>query len=549
MSIEAYLDIEETQERGEDVELAELSPEAYKGLVQQISIDKAEQSIIEEVVGVDGDDDEDEQEELREEREMKGLFEQLYEIDPETKEVFVKGSAYDLKKWDEDMVCFTFGDPERVIALESAISPGERYLSKCFNKLTAKHTALSEVVRKHSDHLRAKTISKAFAKDFQQVMGYPLPNIHMESFTTTPSSTNYSIAMEEMTNQQMALAAGAGLAGVAVVYKLVQWFAKALNKNTLATNSISENFKAYSERKETLRNLPKDMEKLKANIDGALDEFKQAMANNPAVNINDAVSKLKKAASDNGDLSFDQATLVYLEGELVGKITPFIERLLSGNIKPQWWETLNKTIVEAKKAQDNVLARLDDADKEFASDKASQNGQVKNNYQWVTDTLFKLELDQFTKHQNTEGSSQHPSVEDWSAVASWFNAQTSDIFTAFTDKRQLAAGPGVLQSLSSINVEIFKNLDSGHVEKMTEVANRIKKQAEDAAKRGREASKENKIEKGDRAKALMDISKEFQFVSAILRFAIQVRNQLGLVSVKLTSASEKGESFFKRLFK
>lgn len=44
MGIEAYLDVEE---QVEDKELEELSPEAYKGLVQQINIDKAEQSIIE----------------------------------------------------------------------------------------------------------------------------------------------------------------------------------------------------------------------------------------------------------------------------------------------------------------------------------------------------------------------------------------------------------------------------------------------------------------------------------------------------------------------
>ena len=160
MGIEAYLDVEEEQSE-ETKELEELSPEAYKGLVQQINIDKAEQSIIEEVVGVDGDDDENEEEELRDEREMKNLFEQLYEIDPDTKEVFVKGSAYDLKKWDEDMVCFTFGDPERVIALEAAISPGERYLSRCFDKLSMKHTQLAEIMRRHSNELRAKTISQS----------------------------------------------------------------------------------------------------------------------------------------------------------------------------------------------------------------------------------------------------------------------------------------------------------------------------------------------------------------------------------------------------
>ena len=180
MGIEAYIDVEEDKDIQE---VAELAPETYKGLVADLAISKAEQSIIDEVTGVDGDDDESEEDELREERDMKTMFEQLYEIDPETKEVFVKGSAYDLKKWDEDMVCFTFGNVDRVIALESAISPSERYLTKCFNKLTTKHTQLANIINNHSAQLRAKTISKSFAQDFKRVMGYPIPNVHMESFT------------------------------------------------------------------------------------------------------------------------------------------------------------------------------------------------------------------------------------------------------------------------------------------------------------------------------------------------------------------------------
>ena len=546
MGIEAYLDVEE---QVEDKELEELSPEAYKGLVQQINIDKAEQSIIEEVVGVDGDDDEDEQEELREEREMKNLFEQLYEVDPDTKEVFVKGSAYDLKKWDEDMVCFTFGDPERVIALEAAISPGERYLSKCFDRLSTKHTELANVMRRHSNALRAKTISKAFAQDFKQVMGYPLPNIHMESFTTMPSSTNYSIAMEEMSNQQMALAAGASLAGVAIVYKLVQWFAKALNKNSLATNSISENFKAYSERKEMLKNLPNDLSKLQANVDAAVKEYIQANDDNPAKNINQAIAALKQKFSSNDAMgAFDEATKITLQKGLKGKLNPFMMKVLSGKLGKDWWENLNKAVLSAKESQDRIMARLEDIDKQYTLDKTKDSEQVQGNYGWVKDSLYKMGLSTFSNETDSNINIKlAPPVENWPEVASWFNAVTNSMFTPYQDDREIPTGEWAFNSLYSIDLNIFNNLDSGHVDKMKKVAERIKKHAEDAAKKGREASKENKIEKGDRAKALMDLSKEFQFVSSILRFAIQVRNQLGQLSLKLTDASEKSESILKKI--
>ena len=544
MGIEAYLDVEE---QVEDKELEELSPEAYKGLVQQINIDKAEQSIIEEVVGVDGDDDEDEQEELREEREMKNLFEQLYEVDPDTKEVFVKGSAYDLKKWDEDMVCFTFGDPERVIALEAAISPGERYLSKCFDRLSTKHTELANVMRRHSNALRAKTISKAFAQDFKQVMGYPLPNIHMESFTTMPSSTNYSIAMEEMSNQQMALAAGASLAGVAIVYKLVQWFAKALNKNSLATNSISENFKAYSERKEMLKNLPNDLSKLQANVDAAVKEYIQANDDNPAKNINQAIAALKQKFSGNDAMgAFDEATKITLQKGLKGKLTPFMMKVLDGKLGKDWWGNLNKAVLSAKESQDRIMARLEDIDKQYTLDKTKDSEQVQGNYGWVKDSLYKMGLSTFSNETDSNINIKlAPPVENWPEVASWFNAVTNSMFTPYQDDREIPTGEWAFNSLYNIDLNIFNNLDSGHVDKMKKVAERIKKHAEDAAKKGREASKENKIEKGDRAKALMDLSKEFQFVSSILRFAIQVRNQLGQLSLKLTDASEKSVGILK----
>ena len=87
MTIEAYLEASEDETVEE---LQELTPAAYKGIADSLSINQAEQAIIDEVAGVDGDDEEQEKEELENEREMKTLFESLYEIDPDTKEVFVK---------------------------------------------------------------------------------------------------------------------------------------------------------------------------------------------------------------------------------------------------------------------------------------------------------------------------------------------------------------------------------------------------------------------------------------------------------------------------
>lgn len=544
MGIEAYLEVEKDDDLQE---LEELSPEAYKGLTQELAINKAEQAIIEEVVGVDGDDDENDEEELRDEREMKTLFEQLYEVDPDTKEVFVKGSAYDLKKWDEDMVCFTFGDPERVIELEAAISPGERYLAKCFSKLTAKRDALSEVVRCHSNHLRAKTISKSFAKDFQGVMGYPIPNLHMESFTVMPSQTNYSLAMEEMSTQQMALTAGAGLAGIAIVYKLIQWFAKALNKNSLATNSISKNFQAYGERKEMLKNLPGDLKKLSANVDVSLKKYMQANDDNKTQDINGSIAKLKEKFNSNDAVgAYDEAALAILSNDLKGKLNPFMLGCLEGKISTNFWKNLSIVLTRAKEAQTTILSRLEDIDKQYALDKANDNNQKTSSYLGLNEAVRALNLTSLT--QDTESGivwSMAPKIEDTVEFASWFSTVSTTVFRPYQDDRKVAKLPWNFVSLATIDVKIFANLDSGHVEEMKKAAESLKKHAEDAAKKGREASKENKIEKGDRAKVLMDLSKEFQYVSSVLRFVIMIRNDLGKLSQQLAGASEKSIGFLK----
>ena len=542
MGIEAYLDVEE---QVEDKELEELSPEAYKGLVQQINIDKAEQSIIEEVVGVDGDDDEDEREELREEREMKNLFEQLYEVDPDTKEVFVKGSAYDLKKWDEDMVCFTFGDPERVIALEAAISPGERYLSKCFDRLNTKHTELANVMRRHSNALRAKTISKAFAQDFKQVMGYPLPNIHMESFTTMPSSTNYSIAMEEMSNQQIALAAGASLAGIAVVYKLVQWFAKALNKNSLATGSISKNFQAFSERRETLRNMPADLAKAKENMNVALAEVKQSFGDNNNPNINKLLNRLKTSANASSqDQMFDAAMIGHLNVALDGKLTPFMEAVFANRVKDDWWNKLANCVDDAKQAQTHILTQMEAFETRYNTEQINAD-KADPKVDALCKRLRELDLDVIS---GIKGSTI-PEGGEWESMAEWLRAKSSSLFTAYTDPREIQIADGTLQSLGQINLEVFEKLDSNYVSEMTAVAKRFKDHADKATKEGKEATKENNVIKGNRAQTLMRMSKEFQFVSNVIRMVILIRNQLGVISKNVLDASGKTESWMNRLFK
>jgi hypothetical protein len=314
MTIEAYLEASEDETVEE---LQELTPAAYKGIADSLSINQAEQAIIDEVAGVDGDEEEQEKEELENEREMKTLFESLYEIDPDTKEVFVKGSAYDLKKWEDDMVCFVFGDPERVVAMEAAISPAEHRLTQAYNRIEQKRTALAQIIHRHATELKAKTISKAFAKDFQTVMGFPIPNVRMESFTTEPSTTNYTIAMEEMTGAQMAMAAGGALVGIGIIYKMIQWFAKTLNRNGDATNSIGQNFRECFERRERIKNAAYNLEISKNEINQVLDTIKNDIGIDKINEADKGLGALKAGlSSQSAEQIYDSLSKLYLTGSL-----------------------------------------------------------------------------------------------------------------------------------------------------------------------------------------------------------------------------------------
>ncbi|MGB4899110.1 MAG: hypothetical protein WBP57_11910, partial [Ignavibacteria bacterium] len=376
------------------------------------------------------------------------------------------------------------------------------------------------------------------------VMGYPIPNVHMESFTSQPSSTNYSIAMEEMTGQQTALAAGAGLAGIAIIYKLIQWFAKSLNKNTLATNSITENIKAYSERKEMLKNMPSDMAKLKANVENALKELINADNAADTKDMNAAIANLQKKFSQNdGEGAFDEVVLLSLQKKLKGKLTPFMLGILEATINYGFWQTLSELVEDTKKAQVNILASIDDIDKGFTTDKAALSNQNKNNYVAINELVFKLGLSRLvTEPESSITFTTAPSKENWSEFSSWFNATSKLAFTPYQNSRAIAKKPWAMNELGKIDASIFAKLDSSYVGSMTATADKLKKFADDAAKKGKEASKENNIEKGDRAKDLMRLSKEFQYVSSIMRFVILARNDLGRLSVQLAGASEEGIS-------
>lgn len=552
MTIAAYLDQEEDQEIEK---IAELTPEAYKGLTTALSIDKAEQSILDEVTGVDGDEEESEQEELQQEEEMKSLFQSLYEIDPETNEPFVKGSAYDLKKWDDGMVCFAFGQPEHVVALEDFRCPGERYLQKMFDRVNTKEGMLSSFVRSHRPHLDSGLVNKDFAKGYAVVMGHPLQNVRMESFTSELTGTNYKIAMEEMTQQQMALAAGGAIIGVGLVYKMIQWFARALNKNTMATASIGQNFSAYFERKEMLRNVKPELAMSKETINDTVDKLmKDYQTRIP--NIGDAPAKLKAAlANDSPEVAFNILTSTEMKAKMKGKYTPFIKMLIEGKVAKDWWGNLNTLTKDAIDAQTTVGSAIEfilRGDRRIETDKPQPV-----DFKFLT-TLEKLTTplglttgpNGFIKYNPAQANADNlPGGNYEECVNSFISICDSQLLMNANGEAEFNEDLAKTNSLAEINVEPFNNFTDEYINKLIENAKHIEELAKKTHGEQEIKDKTDKVEVANKRNRVKLLVKEFKLISNLLRFVIRIRNQLGTLAYALGEISENALGVIRKFFR
>jgi hypothetical protein len=536
MTIEAYLEASEDETVEE---LQELTPAAYKGIADSLSINQAEQAIIDEVAGVDGDEEEAEKEELENEREMKTLFESLYEIDPDTKEVFVKGSAYDLKKWEDDMVCFVFGDPERVVAMEAAISPAEHRLTQAYNRIEQKRTALAQVMHRHAIELKAKTISKAFAKDFQAVMGFPIPNVRMESFTTEPSTTNYTIAMEEMTGAQMAMAAGGALVGIGIIYKMIQWFAKTLNKNGDATNSIGQNIRACLDRRERIKNAAYNLEISKNEINQVLDTIKNDIGVDKINEADKGLGALKAGLSNqSAEQVYNALSQVYLTGSLKGQLTKFMQLLIEGKLNQQWWNTLTTISEQATQAQIKLGGYIKEI---AAAAKLPENKPDPVDFKFLeglTVILNQLEIKEgFTPYNASDNNAK-------TCMESFVSAYQT-VFTPIVGNTELDPTKDVTNSFEHLDLKAFEKFTPEYINNLLDVGKAIEQEVKQAHGETEKDVKDktNNQDKDAKRQRLNLLVQEFKAISNLLRFVINVRNQLGKLAVAQGKATERSENF------
>lgn len=557
MTIAAFLDQEE------DTDLAkieELTPTAYQGLTQVLAIDKAEQSIIDAVTEVDGDDDEDENEELENERQMKTLFESLYEIDPETKEPFVKGSAYDMKKWDEDMVCFAFGNAENVVALESAcvtdpfiLSPDEKYFVKTYDGLNEHYVALQDLLHQHRDALSGGLISRSFAEDFKTLLGYPIPNIRMESFTKEPSPSNYALAMEEITAQQAALMAGGALVGIGIIYKLIQWFAKALNRNSAATSSIGGNIAEFRDRKERRRNIGNELKVNKESLAGELDKLEQMAAqtgNNKALAkaINEIQTQLSRRisqANGNEEVTVELNDVIAIErvvwnNTARNQMNLLLRAIASSKLDNIFWNNFNK-IVPAATAYQNTLAAY--VEKVGIDRKVNDEELAKAlNFSEVMGLANNLKLHTILGFGNDAAIGFTNVDNNWAEAGSRLQTLISKL-TEHNDEFDPAINlDNIAENLSKIDVEVFNNLGDSYLRDLGTHGEKLKKLSEEGFKEDKkdaEANKANAVDKDKLRQTISTLVNAYRIVSSIIRFAIAVRNAIGVLAVSANNTMDK----------
>lgn len=234
--LDHYIDDTEEQRAAEfHANLAAALTSADVGLdkiAADVGVTDDEQDLIDNITAVDGDDPEDE------EYQADNGFDKLYGRD-ENGEVYAKGSAYSLTDWDETDSCIGYADPKAVIALETVH----------VDSLESKWYRQQMLLKDRMDELRLHLSEPRFAnqgiyRDFALTLNNLLNGnlgevVRMESFTKTPSKTNLTIAMEEVTKAQGAMAVGGAVLGIGIIYKIIQWLLKALGRNGDACSAIT----------------------------------------------------------------------------------------------------------------------------------------------------------------------------------------------------------------------------------------------------------------------------------------------------------------------
>lgn len=254
---------------------------------------------------VDGSDEVDESMEL---------------IDPDT------GEVVDLMGGEFTLDELGFIDPSRLKTLVMEAF----YNYKMNNALNLINSRYDELHQKQLSLSVRGAIGSLEADNVNTLLSGSLyDSLIMESFTKEPTRVNFNLVMEEVDAGKAALAAGATVIGVALLYKLVKWFMNVWNKNGAANQSIGDNVKTITERGARLASA----NDIILNNQQATAELKKLIDRAGKSNINTSELNTALSSISDAEMSREQSKKV------AGILLDVGARVRLGNTYSNFWQS------------------------------------------------------------------------------------------------------------------------------------------------------------------------------------------------------------------
>ena len=461
-------------------------------------------------------------------------------IDPDT------GEKIKLDDTDLTLDDLGFVDPSklRTLTLE-AFYHFEAY--ELQQKISGAYGELSTLSKELA---RTGYVSRLQADNINGLLGGGLyDNVVMESFTKLPTKTNFNLVMEEVDHAKAALAAGAGVVGAAVLYKLIKWFLNSWNKNAVASGSIAGNIKNMQERAERLKNSTDIINTANTALAQTIQDLKNSGE------LNNSLKPFLTKLQGMQNVS-DQNQAMQLMGELekavsIKALKPYYSNMWlsistgqqvqvgSGSfIANQAFFAAIPLVIGACKELQNIVNSQVENIRTTGADKAIQD----------KDTEYKKALDSFKQFGGIVGyTQQSDSVFEY--CNGMMNHILQNIVAPLSDSFIIKDVPNA-QKMQVVNAEAWNNVDDDYEKEVSDFQESITSLNGKEGKAGvfgigAKAAEPDKVQQGNdvqkdsRIAEYEKITQAFRGSMCVMRALLAVRNNLGKGLSALNKETEK----------
>jgi len=461
-------------------------------------------------------------------------------IDPDT------GEKIKLDDTDLTLDDLGFVDPSklRTLTLE-AFYHFEAY--ELQQKISGAYGELSTLSKELA---RTGYVSRLQADNINGLLGGGLyDNVVMESFTKLPTKTNFNLVMEEVDHAKAALAAGAGVVGAAVLYKLIKWFLNSWNKNAVASGSIAGNIKNMQERAERLKNSTDIINTANTALAQTIQDLKNSGE------LNNSLKPFLTKLQGMQNVS-DQNQAMQLMGELekavsIKALKPYYSNMWlsistgqqvqvgSGSfIANQAFFAAIPLVIGACKELQNIVNSQVENIRTTGADKAIQD----------KDTEYKKALDSFKQFGGIVGYTQQ-SDNVFEYCNGMMNHILQNIVAPLSDSFIIKDVPNA-QKMQVVNAEAWNNVDDDYEKEVSDFQESITSLNGKEGKAGvfgigAKAAQPDKVQQGNdvqkdsRIAEYEKITQAFRGSMCVMRALLAVRNNLGKGLSALNKETEK----------